>query len=147
VNDFQISYAANRITANRAGTNPGLNNQISAAIPTDYPLSDKEAGTNIGYPVFWGGLGSGADSDDLWTQAPWHNNEQLFIYKDDFSKVLGNHTFKLGILFSNNQKNELVNGSSEEHAQFWGPSTDDGPDSTNGVFNALWNQVVWGASE
>ena len=32
VNDFQISYAANRITANRSGTNPGLNDAITAAI-------------------------------------------------------------------------------------------------------------------
>src|SRR4051812_7020944 len=29
VNDFQVSYAANRITAARAGTNPGLNDQIA----------------------------------------------------------------------------------------------------------------------
>ncbi|PYV87289.1 MAG: hypothetical protein DMG90_18645, partial [Acidobacteria bacterium] len=33
VNDFQVSYAGNRITATRAGTNPGLNNQITAALP------------------------------------------------------------------------------------------------------------------
>jgi hypothetical protein len=147
VNDFQVSFAGNRITANRSGTNPGLNDQILGVLKPDYPLSDKTSGSQLGYPVFWGGLGNGADSDDLWTQAPWHNNEQLFIYKDDFSKVVGNHTFKVGFLASNNQKNELVNGSSEENANFWGVSTDDGPDSTNGTFNALWNQPVWGGSE
>ena len=153
VNDFQVSYAGNRITANRAGTNPGLNDQILQVLQPDYPLSDKTSGNQLGYPVFWGGFGNGADSDDLWTQAPWHNNEQLFIYKDDFSKVMGNHTFKLGVLFSNNQKNELVNGSSEENVNFWGVA--DSPSavgsncsgSCNGTFDVLWNQTQWGGSE
>lgn len=122
VNDFQVSFAGNRITAKRSGSDPSLNNPISAAIAPDFPFSDKTSGRDLGYPVFWGGLGNGADSPggDLWTQAPWHNNEQLFIFKDDFSKVAGTHTFKLGFLASNNQKNELVNGSSEEGPNFWG---------------------------
>jgi hypothetical protein len=144
VNDFQVSYAGNRITADRAGTNPGLNDQILAALPPDFPLSDKQAGNQLGYPVFWGGLGNGADSQDLWTQAPWHNNEQLLILKDDFSKIVGNHSFKVGFLASNNQKNELVNGSSEENVNFWGAASND---TSNGAFNALWNQVQWGGSE
>lgn len=152
VNDFQVSYAANRITAKRAGTNPGLNNQITQALPPDYPLSGKESGANLGYPIFWGGLGNGAESDDLWTQAPWHNNEQLLILKDDFSQVFRNHTFKFGVLFSNNQKNELFNGSSGEAPNFGGITTTPadgvtGPDSTNGTFNALWSAVWWNASE
>lgn len=146
VNDFQISYAANRITAARAGTNPGLNDQITAAIPPDFPLSGKTSGAQMGYPVFWGGLGNGADSSDLWTQAPWHNNEQLFIFKDDFSKVAGSHTFKLGFLASNNQKNELVNGSSGEAPNFGGLGSGS-VDSGNGTYNALWSDVVWNASE
>ena len=144
VNDFQVSYSANRITAQRAGTNPGLNNQITAAFPPDFPLSDKLLGPDMGYPIFWGGLGNGADSDDLWTQAPWHNNQQLYVLKDDFSKVVGNHAFKVGFLVSNNQKNELVNGSSGEAPEFWGI---DQNDTGNGTFNALWNQVVWGSDE
>ncbi len=141
-----MSFAGNRITAARAGTNPDLNNQITAALPPDYPISGKTSGTDMGYPVFWGGLGNGADSSDLWTQAPWHNNEQLFIYKDDFSKVAGSHNFKVGFLFTNNQKNELVNGSSGEAPNFGGLANGS-PDSTNGTFNALWSGVVWNASE
>jgi hypothetical protein len=147
VNDFQVSYAANRITAARAGTNPGLNDQITAALPPDFPISNKESGQSMGYPIFWGGLGNGADSSDLWTQAPWHNNEQLLIFKDDFSKVVGSHTFKLGFLASNNQKNELVNGSSGEAPNFGGVSTNSLQDTQNGTYNALWNQVTWNASE
>jgi hypothetical protein len=152
VNDFQVSFAGNRITANRAGTNPGLNDKITAALPPDFPLSGKTSGAQMGYPIFWGGLGNGAASSDLWTQAPWHNNEQLFIFKDDFAQVVRNHTFKVGFLLSNNQKNELVNGSSGEAPNFSGITTTPmpnvtSPDSTNGVFNALWNQVFWNASE
>jgi hypothetical protein len=146
VNDFQVSYAANRITANRAGTNPGLNDQILAATAPNltFPISDKFFGLQSGYPIFWGGLGNGANSDNLWTQAPWHNNEQLFIFKDDFSKVVGTHTFKVGFLATNNQKNELVNGSDGDMPQFWGAASND---TGNGTFNALWNQVSWGFSE
>jgi hypothetical protein len=149
VNDFQVSYAANRITADRAGTDPQVNDQIAAVFQPNFPLSDKQSGSNIGYPIFWGGFGDGA-SDDLWTQAPWHNNEALYILKDDFSKVHGNHTFKVGFLFSNNQKNELVNGSSGENTQFGGVIGDTGdPTGTtrNGAFDALWAGRVWDSSE
>jgi hypothetical protein len=145
VNDFQISYAANRITATRAGSNPGLNDQINQVFKPDFPISDKQSGAQMGYPIFWGGLGNGADSDNLWTQAPWHNNEALYILKDDFSKVVGNHTFKVGFLGSTNQKNELVNGSSGENTNFSGvvgTST-----SGNGTFDALWAGRLWQASE
>jgi hypothetical protein len=150
VNDFQVSYAANRITATRAGTNPGLNDQINQVFKPDFPLSDKQSGSQMGYPVFWGGLGPGADSQDLWTQAPWHNNEQLYALKDDFSKVHGNHTFKVGFLVTNNQKNELANGTSEENTQFGGIAGDAPPaqaSTGNGTFDALWAGRLWSASE
>jgi len=64
-------------------------------------------GNQRGYPTFWGGLGNGAGSQNLWNMGPWHNNEELYVAKDDFSKVKGSHTFKVGFLASNNKKNEL----------------------------------------
>src|SRR6267143_107178 len=144
VNDFQVSYSANRITITRGGTNPGLAGQIAAAFTPFFPLSQKAAGKYIGYPVFWGGLGAEANSDNIWNIAPWHNNEQLIVLKDDYSMVMGVHTFKVGFLVSNNQKNELVNASSAENAQFWGVSSGN---TGNGVFNALWAGRQWGFSE
>ena len=150
VNDFQVSYSANRITVTRGGTNPGLAAQIANAFVPEFPLSQKFAGKQIGYPIFWGGLGAEANSDNIWTIAPWHNNEQLIVLKDDFSKVVGTHSFKVGFLVSNNQKNELVNASSGENAQFWGVSGgSNAPDGStgNGVFNALWAGRTWGFSE
>jgi len=153
VNDFQISYAANRITV--SVSDPGnLVSQINAAQQPFFPYSQKFDGNKIGYPVFWGGLGSGANSDNLWTQGPWHNNEELYILKDDFSKVSGAHTFKVGFLASNNRKNELVNCSSCEAPNYWGAQNTLTPDgsyqgggSQNGTFDALWNQVYWGWGE
>jgi hypothetical protein len=144
VNDFQVSYAANKINATRAGTNPGLNDQINAAYTPYFPWSTKKFGTQDSYPIFWGGLGNGANSDNLWSQAPWHNNEQLYILKDDFSKVKGAHTFKVGFLASNNQKNEIVNPSDGDVPSYWGANANN---TNNGTFNALWNQVTWGFGE
>jgi hypothetical protein len=153
VNDFQVSYAANRITVTRAGTNPGLNDTINAAAPPYYPFSQKLQGTKIGYPGFWGGIGSdAATGDNLWTQGPWHNNEQLLIFKDDFSKVVSSHTFKVGFLFSSNQKNEMVDNESQENAFYWGDTgssvggVTSGP-TANGAFNMLWDASVWGGGE
>ena len=145
VNDFQVSYAANRITVSQSGTNPGLNDQIIAASPTFYPLSQKFNGNKIGYPGFWGGCGPDcATGSNLWMQGPWHNNEQLYIAKDDLSKVWRSHTFKVGFLVSNNQKNEMVENESQENAFYWGAASNN---TGNGAFNMLWNQVQWGGSE
>ncbi len=145
VNDFQASYSSNRITITRGGTNADLADKIATKFTPFFPLSQKfNGGQHIGYPVFWGGLGAEANSDNLWTIAPWHNNEQLLVFKDDFSKVIGTHSFKVGFLVSNNQKNELVNASSAENAQFWGVSSGN---TGNGVFNALWAGRQWGFAE
>jgi hypothetical protein len=152
VNDFQISYAANRITVTSGGTNPGIVQDINASYNTVFPLSDKFLGTSMGYPVFWGGLGNGADSQNLWNMGPWKNNEELYILKDDFSKVHGAHTFKVGFLASNNRKNELSGGTSGEAPGYWGVNAgqgpnEDSPDSGNGTFNALWGKTFWGFDE
>jgi hypothetical protein len=142
VNDFQISYAANKITV--SNNNPGVVEAINASYQTYFPTSGKFLGKDVGYPVFWGGLGNGANSDNLWNMGPWHNNEDLYILKDDFSKVSGAHTFKVGFLASNNKKNELSGGSSGEAPGYWGANTNN---TGNGAFNALWDQVGWGFGE
>jgi hypothetical protein len=145
VNDFQVSYASNRIKVTRAGTNPGLNDTINADAPTFYPFSQKLEGNKVGYPGFWGGCGADcATGDALWTQAPWHNNEQLIILRDDFQKSISTHTFKVGFLYSSNQKNEVVNNASTSNAFYWGAASNN---TGNGAFNMLWDQVTWGGSE
>lgn len=145
VNDFQVSYAANRIRVTRAGTNPALNDQINQLSPPLFPFSQKLAGKDIGYPGFWGGCGTDcATGDNLWTQGPWHNNEQLLIFRDDFQKTISTHSFKVGILVTSNQKNEVVDNESQENAFYWGAASNN---TGNGAFNMLWNQVQWGGGE
>ena len=144
VNDFQLSYAANRITVSAGGSNPGIVQQINQSYTTVFPLSGKLYGINMGYPIFWGGLGSGAGDQNLWNMGPWKNNEELYILKDDYSKVHGAHTFKVGFLASNNRKNEVSGGTSGEAAAYWGANANN---TGNGTFNALWNQVTWGFGE
>jgi len=142
VNDFQVSYAANRITVSAKGES--LVEAINASYTPVFPVSGKFLGKDVGYPVFWGGLGNGAGDQNLWNMGPWHNNEALYILKDDFSKVHGAHTFKVGFLASNNRKNELSGGSSGEAPNYWGVNANN---TGNGTFNALWDQTTWGFSE
>ena len=142
VNDFQVSYSANKITV--SNNNPAAVEAINASYQTYFPTSDKFLGKDVGYPVFWGGLGNGANADNLWNMGPWHNNEDLYIIRDDLSKVSGAHTFKVGFLASNNKKNELSGGSSGEAPNYWGANANN---TNNGAFNALWDSVGWGFSE
>jgi len=144
VNDFQLSYAANRITVTAGGNNPGIVTQINNSYQSYFPLSGKFNGIHMGYPIFWGGLGSGAGDQNLWNMGPWKNNEELYILKDDYSKVHGAHTFKVGFLASNNRKNELSGGTSGEAPGYWGANANN---TGNGTFNALWNQTTWGFGE
>jgi hypothetical protein len=104
VNEFQFSRAGNDIfvTTNPAGE--ALNGQIASLFPTVFPRVE-----GTGFPtVGWGDGGYG----NLWHQAPWSNHQDLFIWKDDFSKVFGSHTTKFGGLVSHNIKNEQPNGGS-----------------------------------
>lgn len=101
VNDFTFSYSANRITITPAGTNPGLVQQLNTTIPTFFPLSGKTYGDKG--PAVWincCGLPS------VWTIAPWQNQQDLYTWQDDFSKVMGRHTLRLGGLYGRNYKAE-----------------------------------------
>jgi len=146
VNDFQVSYTANRITVTAVedASHKGIIAAINNSYSTYFPTADKFLGKNVGYPVFWGGLGNGAGDQNLWNMGPWHNNQELYTAKDDFSKVAGAHSFKVGFLAGNNKKNELSGGSSAEAPNYWGVASGD---TTNGTFNALYDQTKWGFSE
>jgi Carboxypeptidase regulatory-like domain/TonB-dependent Receptor Plug Domain len=130
VNEFQFSRAGNDIfiTTNAAGQS--LNDEIAAKFPTVFP---KPAG--VGLPTFWGADGYPA----LWHEAPWHNTEDLLIWKDDFSKTFGNHDLKLGGLFSHNKKAEQANGANG-FAQFCGTNTRTG----NAIADLLYKDLPLG---
>ena len=117
VNTLQFSYSANKITVTRGGTQPELNSEINSLIPTIFPSSGHEYPGQEGHPVFWGSQGY----DALWNEAPFHNNQDLYVFRDDYSFVFGKHLLKAGGLFSTNKKNEDVGGyGSFEQAAFWG---------------------------
>jgi hypothetical protein len=116
VNEFQFSRAGNDIIVTTNAAGQALNSEIASKFPTVFP---KPAG--VGLPTFWGADGYPA----LWHQAPWANHEDLFIWKDDFSKVQGSHDLKFGGLVSHNIKNEQANGANA-FAQFCGTNTHTG---------------------
>ncbi|HKE60718.1 MAG TPA: carboxypeptidase regulatory-like domain-containing protein [Pyrinomonadaceae bacterium] len=101
VNDFQFSRAGNDIFISTAGQSTGLVADINSKFPTVFPHSDNVPA------LMWGPGGW----DNIWHQAPWQNHEDLFIWKDDFSKVIGNHDLRFGGLFSHNIKNEQAGGA------------------------------------
>ena len=88
------------ITVTRSGDS-ALVDQLNALIPTIFPASIKQRG-GVAQPWWWGGAGYG----DLWNQAPWQNNQDLYVLKDDWSAVFGKHFVKAGVFLSSNAKNE-----------------------------------------
>ncbi|HYT77024.1 MAG TPA: hypothetical protein VEL79_19875, partial [Vicinamibacterales bacterium] len=146
VNSLQFSYSANKITVTRGGTNAGLNSTINSLIPTIFPQSGHEYPGDEGHPVFWGGGGYNA----LWNEAPFHNNQDLFVLKDDYTLVFGKHMIKAGGLASFNKKNEDVGGfGSFENDAFWGSGGDPGWGATSGNILAdfLIKDMTFGFSE
>jgi carboxypeptidase family protein len=105
VNEFQFSKAGNDIFINTSPGTQALNDQIAAVFPTVFPHPKGSAFPSL----VWGPGGY----ETLWHEAPWKNGEDLFIWKDDFSKVIGSHDLKLGGVYSSNRKNETNIGSNQ----------------------------------
>jgi len=120
VNDFQFSWSGNRIYISQAGDNPALNGAINGATPRLFPFTDKNAGQNVPEPTCWCGEPSGL----LGIQGPWKNRQDLFVWKDDFSKISGSHIFKFGFLYGRNAKDETVG---DEGGELWGGGDANGP--------------------
>jgi hypothetical protein len=146
VNTLQFSYSANSITVTRGGTDPGLNGQINDAIPGLFPDSIREYGADRGHPIFWGGAGYST----LWNEAPFRNNQDLFVLRDDYSAVFGKHFFKAGALGSFNKKNEDSQGNgSLEASQFWGSTglASNGVGTGNILADFLLRDMTFGFTE
>ena len=95
VNDFQFSYSANRINISQA--TPAAQQALNGVIQPFLSAS------NANNPPVWingGGLPT------IWSFAPWSNREDLYTLQDDFSKVIGRHTLKTGVLYSRNAKDQ-----------------------------------------
>ncbi|MDQ3710662.1 MAG: Plug and carboxypeptidase regulatory-like domain-containing protein [Acidobacteriota bacterium] len=145
VNEVQFSYSANRITVD-PGTGGDLNRSINTAIPGYFPDSAKVNGLDRPHPVFWGGIQPFTSNRgaDLWTQAPFRNSLDIYSIRDDFSKVAGNHSLKMGFLFDKAKKIE-DSGPNNETAQFWGACCSN--NSGNYLADVLTRGSVFGFSE
>jgi len=151
INEVQFAYSANRIDIT-PGNGADLNRAINQAIPGFFPDSVKVAGIDRPHPVFWGGLApySSNRGADLWTEAPFHNSLDIYSIRDDFSKVMGNHSFKMGFLLDKATKIEDA-GPSNESTQFWGPGgctwCTPGVSGSNLLYDALLKGTYLGFNE
>ncbi|HKA18954.1 MAG TPA: carboxypeptidase-like regulatory domain-containing protein [Blastocatellia bacterium] len=114
VNEFQFSYANNRIFIT-PGLGQDINNEINSKIPQVFPGPADRA-----HATFWGAPLPGIGAN-LWNAFPWENGQDLWIFKDDVTKTYKEHTLKFGALFSTNKKDEK-SAQSAETPQFWGPT-------------------------
>ena len=147
INTLSFSYSANRITVTRGGDNQELNGRINAAIPGIFADGGKEYGSDRGHPIFNGREGYG---DNLQNMAPFTNNQNLFVIKDDFSAMFGQHLFKTGIVASYNQKNEDVfDQGSFESGTFRGAVglTGNGDTTENALADLLLRGMAFGFNE
>jgi len=145
VNTVTLSYSGNNIDIARGGSNAGLNAQINAALPTFFPGDGRLTGTQGPHPTFWGGQGYGT----LWNIAPWHNQQDLYVLKDDYQGVFGKHWLKAGVLYSDNSKDEWFAASAEATDQFWGAAGINGwgGNSGNVLSDFLLRDMAWGFGE
>lgn len=154
VNDFAFSWSANRINITQAGDNPALQQQIVSAMPLIFPTSGKTHSNQLPEQICW-------CSTYLGTLGPWANRQDLYTWKDDFSFTTGRHTFKVGILYDRNAKDEeqgqeagglwgaagyLVTGNSS--ASLSGPGYSWGsPTGGNQWADTILKGALWGANE
>src|SRR6266403_1143371 len=151
VNDFAFSWGANRINITQAGDNPKLQQQIVSAMPLIFPTG-KLHQSQLPEQICW-------CSTYLGTLGPWDNRQDLYTWKDDFSITTGKHTFKLGVLYDHNAKDEE---QGQEAGGMWGAAGfvgATGPSLTGPGFawssptggnqwsDTILKNVMWGVNE
>ena len=114
-NPTTVNVAQFAFTGNVISQNTGV--QANPLFISDF----SRAGEGINYPMIYGisnAIPSLAISGyNSLSAAPfnWNNFNRIFDWKDDFSKVMGNHNLKMGVLVERSRKNQdnvpSVNGS------------------------------------
>jgi hypothetical protein len=166
INTAQFSYSHNEINTTPGGLTSfsggaaGLIKAINAAVPTVYPSSLKQPG---GLPIFWSGFQQYGSSSTTWLISPYANSMDTYTLNDDIVKIHGTHTFKAGVLWSKNSKNEDQNGGFDQPSGSmadwgvnWGTHTGNGlanllipsqqflgvaEDSQNPIDHASWHDI------
>ena len=153
VNCLTFSYSANTIDVARGRRRWSLSSSSPQRSPRCSRPTSSSRRCRASRPRF--GVRSGTTADGtLWNQAPWLNNQDLFVLKDDYSAVFGKHFVKTGALFSYNKKNEEPANTSQESvavngtAGFLGPSGFvPGLTTGNTIANWLLQGMVWNTDE
>jgi hypothetical protein len=145
VNEVEFAYSNNRINIGVGGSNPGLQQQISSAIGPLYPEALKTAPASV--PTIWGGFSSYGSGQNYWVIAPWQNQLDIYTVRDDLSKVIGNHTLKVGAFLGWNEKDEDNGASSTERPTFGTANWDTNQPTNNNLANVLIPGAAWGLSE
>jgi hypothetical protein len=109
VNTFQFTYTGNVILQGNFRPNPILGDSYQRAdLGVNYPMiyGNETAVPNLSISGF----------NALNTQPRnWNNFNRVFQFKDDFSKIVGNHNLKFGVLAMRSRKNQdnqpAINGS------------------------------------
>ena len=147
VNDFQFSFSDNRI--NITPTNQGAATTLSSLFPQFMPAANKGF-TPANGPATWINAGN---LPTVWNFGPWANAENLYTFQDDFSKAIGRHTLRAGVLYSRNEKNQDLfdteNGVLNGSVGFGGCKGHGATDTSEPVFcqNLTANQTGYGTSD
>jgi hypothetical protein len=142
VNDLEFAYSDNRINITPGGTDPGLLQQLTTAIPTSYPTALKTSA--LGTPTLWGGMGGYTSGNTLWLISPWKNSLDIYTARDDFSKVMGAHTLRFGAFLGWNGKNEYDGStSSTEYPQFGTGNGNTSVPTGNDLANLMVTGALW----
>ncbi|HXH66835.1 MAG TPA: TonB-dependent receptor, partial [Candidatus Limnocylindrales bacterium] len=147
VNDFQFSFSDNRI--NITPTNQGAATALSSLFPQFMPAANKGF-TPANGPATWINAGN---LPTVWNFGPWANAENLYTFQDDFSKAIGRHTLRAGVLYSRNEKNQDLfdteNGFLQGSVGFGGCKSHGAGDTSEPVFcqNLTANQTGYGTSD
>ena len=147
VNDFAFSWGANRINITQAGDNSQLQQKIVSAMPLVFPNSGKLHSSQLPQQICW-------CSTYIGSLGPWSNRQDLYTWKDDFSISKAKHTFKLGVLYDRNAKDEE---QGDEAGGMWGAAGYNGQLSGNGFAwssptgqqwsDTILKGVMWGTNE
>lgn len=147
VNDFQFSFSDNRI--NITPTNQGAATALSSLFPQFMPAANKGF-TPANGPGTWINAGN---LPTVWNFGPWANAENLYTFQDDFSKAIGRHTLKAGVLYSRNEKNQDLfdteNGVLNGSVGFGGCKGHGATDTSESAFcqGLTANQTGYGTSD
>ncbi len=116
VNQFQFSYSNNRIMVAH-GIGKDITADINSKIPEIFPGPEDRA-----HPALWSAPLPNDPYNALANMAPWKNAHDIFIWRDDLSKVVASHHVKLGGVFGHFIKSEPACVQSCDHTNFWGPT-------------------------